>query len=109
MDLNYNWGTPLLTPLQQIMSFSFINDNWSIFQVQQIPIIDNFDKLSIKQKKAFDIVQSHLSVNYLQPPLRMIIQGTAGIGKSHLIKSMKSLLCKSNQNKESTLLLLAPI
>lgn len=62
----------------------------------------------MKQRKAFDIVQSHLFTNCLQAPLRMIVQGIVGTEKPNIIKIIRSLLYNSSQNEESSLLLFAP-
>ena len=61
-----------------------------------------------KQRVAFDIILQH-SIQYPSPePLLMIIQGTAGTGKSFLIHSISHALYTSSVDGNSPLLLLAP-
>ena len=49
-------------------------------------------KLQGKQLEAFNVVKSHCSSQDQQPPLKMIVSGTAGIGKSYLIWCLQELL-----------------
>jgi len=49
-------------------------------------------KLQGKQFHAYNIVSSHFNTLCKHQPLRMIVSGTAGTGKSYLIKCLKSLL-----------------
>lgn len=51
--------------------------------------------LNTKQRRAYNIVSEHLNRERLglnPPPLRMIVSGTAGTGKSYLISSIANLL-----------------
>ena len=49
-------------------------------------------KLQGKQLEAFNIVKSHCSSQDQQPPLKMIVSGTAGTGKSYLVWCLQELL-----------------
>ena len=49
-------------------------------------------KLQGKQLEAFNVVKSHCSSQDQQPPLKMIMSGTAGTGKSYLIWCLQELL-----------------
>ena len=49
-------------------------------------------KLQGKQLEAYDVVQDHYQSKEHRSPLRMIISGTAGTGKSYLMKCLKKLL-----------------
>ena len=49
-------------------------------------------KLQGKQLEAFNVVKSHCGSQDQQPPLKMIVSGTAGIGKSYLIWCLQELL-----------------
>ena len=49
-------------------------------------------KLQEKQLKAFNVVKSHCSSQDQQPPLKMIVSGTSGTGKSYLIWCLQELL-----------------
>jgi len=98
----------MFTPEKKIMSSTFIDENRHTFQFPPTPIINTFDGLSTNQQKIFDIVKLLVTINYLQPPLRMIVQGRTRIWKLYLIKSIKFLLSNSTQQGESPLLVLAP-
>ena len=51
------------------------------------------DKLQGKQLQAYEIVQEHFLKELSErEPLRMIVSGTAGTGKSYLIQCLKLLL-----------------
>ena len=49
-------------------------------------------KLQGKQLEAFNVVKNHCSSQDQQPPLKMIVSGTAGTGKSYLIWCLQELL-----------------
>ena len=49
-------------------------------------------KLQGKQLEAFNVVISHCSSQDQQQPLKMIVSGTAGTGKSYLIWCLQELL-----------------
>ena len=49
-------------------------------------------KLQGKQLEAFNVVKSHCSSQDQQPPLKMIMSGTAGTGKSYLVWCLQELL-----------------
>jgi len=49
-------------------------------------------KLQGKQLHAYNIVSSHFNTLYKHQPLRIIVSGTAGTGKSYFIMRLKSLL-----------------
>lgn len=61
---------------------------------RQFPQVD-LDNLNIQQNKAYTIVSTHFSNNTSttqQSPLRMMVLGTAGTGKSYLIRALAQLL-----------------
>ena len=45
-----------------------------------------------KQLKAFNIVKNHYGTQIKKPPLKMVVCGTAGTGKSYLINCLQDLL-----------------
>ncbi|XP_059064840.1 uncharacterized protein LOC131856900 [Cryptomeria japonica] len=108
-----------------------IHNEWQVLSVSYLGLplhLDELDMLgqrdidlkndwgvhhfSPKKKKLLQIsytpIAEHFSPIILQAPLKMIVQGTAGTGKSHLITSIKSALKRSAPNGQSPLLLLAP-
>ena len=58
---------------------------------------------------ALDIILQHSKQQGTKEPLRMIIQGTAGTGKSYLINTIKKALYSQAVAGHNPLLLLAPI
>ena len=57
---------------------------------RQLPTIDIQD-LNLQQRNAYDIVSTHYTSNS-QNPLNLLMLGTAGTGKSFLIKAISQLL-----------------
>ena len=55
-------------------------------------VIVDPSKLQGKQLEAFNVVKSRCSSQDQQPPLKMIVSGTAGTGKSYLIWCLQELL-----------------
>ena len=47
---------------------------------------------NIKQRKVYDMVEAKVNERVPGPPLRLIVQGTAGTGKSAIINAIRSLL-----------------
>ena len=66
----------------------------------------SIDSLGDKQRIAYNVILEHYRTRV--DPLRMIIQGTAGTGKSYLIGSIKNTLENILHPGKSPLLLLAP-
>ncbi|XP_059074789.1 uncharacterized protein LOC131874875 [Cryptomeria japonica] len=108
IDLKNDWGVHHFSPQEKEIATNFIHSNRRTFQLHHVLQQQSQNNLCIQQQKAYDIVISHLHANSLQAPLRIIVQGTAGTGKSHLITSIKSALKRSAPNGQSPLLLLAP-
>ena len=73
----------------------------------QQPKSYSIESLRVKQRKAYDVILD----NYRTwvDPLRMIIQGTAGTGKSYLIGAIKNALENSSHPRKIPFLRLAPI
>lgn len=58
--------------------------------IRHLPQVD-ISTLSHKQQHVYDIVMTHHTSDS-PPPLRMIVSGTAGTGKSYLISALSQLL-----------------
>jgi len=109
-DLSFNWDEAIVDNGFAEKVVDFVKD------VQRQGVILNDapstfaspSSLSTKQRLAFDIVLHHPTQNEHSDPLRMIIQGTAGTGKSFLIESISHAPSTSTATGESPLLLLAP-
>jgi len=66
----------------------------------------SIESLGAKQRIAYDVILDHYRLGF--DPLCMIIQGTAGTGKSYLIGVLKNTLDSVSLLGKSPLLLLAP-
>ena len=71
------------------------------------PLPTSTNALSHNQLLSFDIVLQHSRAQGPKEPLRMIIQGTTGIGKSYLINTIKNALSCQEITSHSPLLLLS--
>jgi pantothenate kinase-related protein Tda10 len=85
---------------------SFINYHRSITMVLQEmnPLCPSRSTFSANQHTTFDIIMHHLQA---KEPLKMIIQGTSGTGKSYLIHCVKETLSSQAPFGHSPLFLLA--
>lgn len=71
---------------------SFIAQQRQQYVPQAVSTTANPDHLQGKQLDAYRIVHEHFKAEAQAPPLRMIVSGTAGTGKSYLIQCLKLLL-----------------
>ena len=71
---------------------SFIAQQRQQHETQPAEITADPAHLQGKQLHAYNIVREHLEGNGVEGPLRMIVSGTAGTGKSYLINCLKLLL-----------------
>ena len=71
---------------------SFIAQQRQGHVAQPVKVTADSKLLQGQQLKAFRIVEEHFRAKSGKPPLRMIISGTAGTGKSYLIQCLKHLL-----------------
>ena len=72
------------------------------------PLCASRSTFSTNQHTTFNIIMHHLQAKEQKEPLKMIIQGTTGIGKSNLIHYIKEALSSQAKSGHSPLLLLAP-
>src|SRR6266498_5518763 len=93
--------------LQQATEYKGNNE----IENSSIDIVD-YDSLNKKQEIIFKRIKSHYYSTFTNPqaePLRIIIMGTAGTGKSYLIKAIRNMLHEMAGNKtKAPLLVLAP-
>jgi polynucleotide 5'-kinase involved in rRNA processing len=95
--------------LQQARQSVVVNENTTNCAV-------NSDTLNENQMKVFKRIESHYSTLITSPghiePLRLIVMGTAGTGKSYLINMIRDRLCEiarnHNINAQSPVLVMAP-
>ncbi|XP_057866341.2 uncharacterized protein LOC131073844 [Cryptomeria japonica] len=109
IDLSHDWGKHHIPTQQKVVATTFIHSNRTTFQSHHVYNQQATYDLSIQQQRAYDLVITHLQHNTLKPPLKIIVQGTAGTRKSHLITSIKSTMMRLAPPGQSPLLLLAPI
>lgn len=109
IDRNTNWCSEYQTEEETIRAIKFIPEmkKHGCLMYDDIPQCINFTTLSHKQQKVVDIILTHYHSNQEGNPLFMIIQGTAGTGKSYLIGAINQSLQMASTNP-SPLLLLAP-
>ena len=106
--MNQNWKEHNVPPNLHDCASDFIALNkicttTNVTSQDRAPIY----KLSLGQEEALKIITEHSKSQFIQP-LRMIIQGTAGTGKSHLIKCIRHALRSNVQTQQQQILILAP-
>ncbi|XP_059064096.1 uncharacterized protein LOC131856356 [Cryptomeria japonica] len=110
-DINYLWGATIMEDQLDCTTLQFIAATKLQFQHASMQISTQDTQkiqLSPKQKVALDIVLQHHNKQFATTPLRMIVQGTAGTGKSFLIDCIRKQLNISTTVKQNPLLVLAP-
>ncbi|XP_059073384.1 uncharacterized protein LOC131874156 [Cryptomeria japonica] len=110
IDRHTNWSTDYQGEEYTTTAISFITNmkDHGCLIYDDIPQCINYMTLSDKQKKAVDIIMTHYERSQNKVPLFMIIQGTAGTGKSYLIGAISQALENAAMPSRSPLLLLAP-
>ena len=94
-DSSHDWSQAAdsYPNLLEMPSFIVQHKKEHVLQPGRKTITADPDKLQGKQLQAYEIVQEHFSEESSQrKPLRMIVSGTAGTGKSYLIQCLKLLL-----------------
>ena len=71
---------------------NFVQQQRQQHQSTDVPDNQSTAALNAKQQRAFDIVRQHAETEGSAEPLRLLILGTAGTGKSYLINQLKRLL-----------------
>ncbi|XP_057854335.2 ATP-dependent DNA helicase pfh1-like [Cryptomeria japonica] len=110
-DINYLWGATVMEDQLDCTTLQFIAATKLQFQHASVQISTQDTQkieLSPKQKVALDIVLQHHNKQSATTPLQMIVQGTAGTGKSFLIDCIRKQLNISTTVKQNPLLVLAP-
>jgi len=109
-DDTHNWNHTTIPLDLQNNATQFIENNYSIHRILQTHqhILTTLTTLSPMQRKALNIISNHFSRKDYLPALRMIIQSTAGTGKSLLINCIKDMLISLASPEPSPIMLLAP-
>ena len=91
-DANHNWGHMHIPLHLQNSAISFLDLNRSSNQVELQPFstLASPNFFSPTQYTTFEIIMSHYTQHTTTKPLRMIIQGTIGTGKSYLIGCLQA-------------------
>ena len=92
-ESNYDWSLAARAYPNLEEMPSFVPQQRQKYVVQVASTTANPDHLQGKQLQAYRIVQEHFNAKPEASPLRMIVSGTAGTGKSYLIQCIKLLLC----------------
>ena len=108
-DKMENWTSNFVDMDTSNRAVQFISENRQLNAIVHDNRALNYsiESLAEKQRKAFDIILEHYRGGNNEP-LRMIIQGTAGTGKSYLIGAIRQTLELDSFPDKSPLLLLAP-
>ncbi|XP_059072384.1 uncharacterized protein LOC131873572 [Cryptomeria japonica] len=110
-DINFDWAEPHPTNPLHLTIVHFISTNKINCQpalLQPPSSATDAFPLAAKQKLALDLILAHYTSHQTIPPLHMIIQGTAGTGKSYLIQCIRKELNLSTTQEHNPLLVLAP-
>ena len=99
-DKNHNWSNNNIPTHLYETTTSFIDLNHLSIQLHEdTPSFSNSpNSLSPTQYIAFDLVMSHFRNTTSVQPLKIVIQGTAGTGKSYLISYLKFALQTASKN-----------
>ena len=111
IDKQYNWSHTYRSDEESNVAINFIrrmreNGLLSDFCIEKNINTTNFSE---RQKKEFDIILTHYQAGESVDPFYMIVQGTAGTGKSYLIGGISKYLKQAAMSNQSPLLLLASI
>ena len=87
-DKNHNWTHKNITTDLHHIATSFIDLNC---------LSNSPDSLSPTQCIGFDVVISHFRNTTSAPSLKMLIQGTAGTGKSYLVYCLKTVVQSASE------------
>lgn len=110
-DINFDWSDPHPANPLHLTIVAFISTNKINCQpslLQPVSLATTSFPLASKQKIALELILAHYASPQTSPPLRMLIQGTAGTGKSYLIQCIRNRLNLSTNIKHNPLLVLAP-
>ena len=89
---DHNWSLAGMAYLNLQELSSFISRQYLEYVPQPAATTADPKRLQGKQLVAYNIVRDHFKVQDRATPLRLIISGTAGTGKSYLIRCLKLLL-----------------
>ena len=90
-DSDHNWSASTISysNIQELPTF--ITRHRQAIQHYSFTIAADPSKLQGKQLATYNLVRDHMETN-VSVPLRMIVSGTAGTGKSYLINCLRVLL-----------------
>lgn len=109
-DSNHNWAHTIIPSTLKEIIIHFIYFNRSSTQIHSSPSPVPFSLTSLlpTQQVSFNIVLTHFRTTSSIPPLRILIQGTSGTGRSHLIDFLKDTFLVESAPNSSSFFLLAP-
>ena len=68
----------------------------------------DYSSLNIDQKRVVDKVTSTVKSNSKTPPLRMLVSGFGGTGKSVVIKVIRNIICRYFSKDACPVIVMAP-
>ena len=109
-DVMENWSFDYINEDTSNHAVNFISQKRQIDATITTDRVNNYsyESLGEKQRKAYNTILEHYRGRRHKEPLHMIIQGTAGTGKSYLIGAIKHAMETDSLPNKSPLLLLAP-
>ena len=109
-DVMENWSSDYINEDTSNRAVNFISQKRQIDATITTDRVNNYsyESLGEKQRKAYNTILEHYRGRHHKEPLHMIIQGTAGTGKSYLIGAIKHAMETDSLPNKSPLLLLAP-
>ena len=109
-DKNHNWHDTTIPLIYLELAINFIQNNRSHHHLPQPSYSDtpNYQTLSPTQTKSHSIVMNHSTNILTSPPLRMVVQGITGTGKSFFIRCIRESPSLTKNFSQSPILLLAP-
>jgi len=118
IDRNHDWineGKQNYSVTDIAMAGNFVrqsSNNARDNQREKINDIIEYQSLNENQKKVFKKIKTHFNNILMRKevaPLRIIVMGTAGTGKSYLIKAIRGQLCRmAGAGSKSPILVIAP-
>ena len=109
MDCQFDWHTDARKyDMEKIFSMqSFLKHQKQLFNPNEIVSDFDLEKIDInclneRQKKAYDIILNWYNHKNTHKPLRMLLLGKAGTGKSHVLKAIRQIIPKNKIQMSGT-------
>src|SRR5215469_2607419 len=99
MDRNHDWATDTRQRYPDLVdAHTFVQQASSEGGAAQVAEVVNYQALNERQRTIFERVASHYATGQVDP-LRIMVMGTAGTGKSYLINSIRGQLRQTARDR----------